>query len=128
LQVIVGIGIDVLEVRRMERVLEAHGERFERRVFTERERDQCRDRADRAQALPARFAAKEACLKALGTGWSGGLSFRQVEVEREPGGSPRLRLSGEAARRSAEAGVTRVWVSLTHQPGLAAEVVVLEAS
>jgi holo-[acyl-carrier protein] synthase len=124
---IVGIGIDVLEVRRLERVLAAHGERFEQRVFTEREIAECRARADRAQALAARFAAKEACLKALGTGWSGGLSFRQVEVVRGEGGAPRLVLWGEAARRADGAGVTRTWVSLTHQPGVAAAVVVLEA-
>lgn len=123
---IVGIGIDVLEVARMERLLAAHGERFERRVFTDLERAQCRGRGDRAQALAARFAAKEACLKALGTGWSGGVTLRQVEVVRTEGGSPRLRLSGEAARRTERAGVTAVWVSLTHQPGLAAAVVVLE--
>jgi len=124
---IVGIGIDVLEVGRMERLLADHGDRFEQRVFTDLERSQCRGRADRAQALAARFAAKEACFKALGTGWSGGVTFRQVEVVRTEGGSPRLRLSGEAARRTARAGVTGVWVSLTHQPGVAAAVVILEA-
>jgi holo-[acyl-carrier protein] synthase len=95
-------------------------------VFTELERLQCARRQDRVQALAARFAAKEACLKALGTGWSQGLSLKQVEVIRLEGGRPELKLHRAAAARAKELGVTRMLVSLTHQPGAAAAVVVLE--
>ena len=121
-----GLGIDLVETERLRRALNAHGERFEKRVFTERERADCRSRKDRVQALAARFAAKEACLKALGTGWAGGLGFRQIEVVRTPGGRPVLRLHGAAAAQAERAGVTSMQVSLTHQPGSAAAVVVLE--
>ncbi|HZN55022.1 MAG TPA: holo-ACP synthase [Candidatus Polarisedimenticolaceae bacterium] len=123
---IVGLGIDVMEVERMASALREHGGRLEERVFTEAERAACASRADRVLALAARFAAKEACMKALGTGWAGGLGFRDVEVVREGEGAPRLVLSGEAARRAAGLGVVRSHVSLSHQPGLAAAVVILE--
>lgn len=123
---IVGVGVDLVETARLDRALSAHGDRFERRVFTEAERETCRGRRDRIQALAARFAAKEACLKALGTGWSRGLSFRQVEVVRDGDGRPSLRLHGAAAILAARSGVRAIHVSLTHQPGSAAAVVVLE--
>jgi holo-[acyl-carrier protein] synthase len=123
---IVGIGIDLVEVERMAKALREHGERLEERLFTDAERADCRGRADRVQALSARFAAKEACLKALGTGWSGGLAFRQVEVVRGVGGAPHLRLDGMAEARARALGVLRMHVSLTHQPGAAGAVVVLE--
>ncbi len=121
-----GIGIDLLETQRMERALRAHGERFEQRVFTALELEQCRDRRDRIQALAARFAAKEACMKALGTGWAEGLGFRQIEIVRAPNGRPELRLTDAAAERAQQLGVTTFHVSLTHQPATAAAVVVLE--
>lgn len=124
--VIRGLGIDLLETHRLARALSAHGDRFERRVFTERELADCERRGDRVQALAARFAAKEACLKALGTGWSEGLAFRQVEVERSGNGKPTILLHGAAAERARALGVARVHVSLTHQPGTAAAVVILE--
>jgi holo-[acyl-carrier protein] synthase len=124
--VIVGIGIDLVEIDRFAGALDRHGDRFEERVFTDAERAFCRGRGDRVLALAARFAAKEACLKALGTGWSGGLGFRDIEVVRDETGPPRLVLAGEAAKRAATVGATRSHVSLTHQPGLAAAVVVLE--
>src|SRR5205809_233108 len=77
-------------------------------------------------ALAARFAAKEACFKALGTGWSQGVSFLQVEVQRGDGGAPRLALSGQAAERARVRGVTHLHVSLTHSAGVAAAAVILE--
>ena len=123
---ILGLGIDLMETERFAAALERHGERFEERVFTPRERADCSGRADRLQGLAARFAAKEACMKALGTGWSGGLAFRDVEVVRGSAGRPDLRLSGVAAERAATMGVRQVHVSLTHQPAAAAAVVVLE--
>ena len=90
------------------------------------ERSECAGRADRADALAARFAAKEACFKALGTGWSKGVSFLQVEVRRGEGGAPQLALKGEAADRAKARGVTRVHVTLTHSAGVAAAAVILE--
>ena len=124
---IVGLGIDVVEVSRLADALRRHGDRFVERVFTDRERAACEPRADRVLALAARFAAKEACLKALGTGWAEGLGFRDVEVVRQGNQPPRLVLHGEAARRAEALGVIRSHVSLTHQPGVAAAVVVLES-
>jgi holo-[acyl-carrier protein] synthase len=125
--VILGIGIDIVEVVRLAEALERQGDRFVERVFTDRERSACDPRADRVLALAARFAAKEACLKALGTGWAEGLGFRDVEVVREGNQPPRLVLHGEAVRRADALGVMRSHVSLTHQPGLAAAVVILES-
>jgi holo-[acyl-carrier protein] synthase len=124
--VTVGVGIDVVEVERLNRALEAHGRRFENRVFTPGEVADCAGRADRTLALAARFAAKEACLKALGTGWAAGIGFRQIEVVRDGDGRPSLRLHGAAADRARAMGVTRCHVSLTHQASVAAAVVVLE--
>lgn len=121
-----GLGIDLIETRRIAEALASGGDRFERRVFTATEREQCHTRRDRAQAYAARFAAKEACLKALGTGWSEGLAFSQVEVVRRANGRPELRLHGAAAARATSLGVTRLHVSLTHQTGAAAAMVLLE--
>lgn len=123
---ILGIGLDVVETAQIRRLLAAHGRRFEERVFTAGERGDCAGRADREQAFAARFAAKEACFKALGTGWSQGVSFLQVEVTRTDGGAPALRLSGRAADRARERGVRSVHVSLSHQAGIAAAAVILE--
>jgi holo-[acyl-carrier protein] synthase len=123
---ILGIGFDLLEVARMARALGERDSRFAARVFTESELTDCADRVDRAQALAARFAAKEACLKALGTGWAQGLSFQQVEVLKAEGGRPELRLMGAAKARADALGVLRAHVSLTHQRGMAGAVVVLE--
>ena len=124
---IVGLGIDVVEVSRLADALHRHGDRFVLRVFTDLERAACDPRADRLLAYAARFAAKEACLKALGTGWAEGLGFRDVKVVREGNQPPRLVLHGEAVRRAESLGVIRSHVSLTHQPGLAAAVVILES-
>ena len=123
---ILGIGFDLLEVARMARATEEHEGRLEARVFTESELLDCEGRADRAQALAARFAAKEACLKALATGWAQGLSFQQVEVVKLAGGRPELRLSGAARKLADSLGVERIHVSLSHQRGMAGAVVVLE--
>lgn len=123
---IIGVGLDLVETERMARALEEHGERLEKRLFTELERTDCRNRRDRVLALAARFAAKEACLKALGTGWSEGLSFRQIEVARGANGAPTLRLDGLAEERARALGVRSTWVTLTHERGMAAALVVLE--
>ncbi|HEV8380352.1 MAG TPA: holo-ACP synthase [Gemmatimonadales bacterium] len=121
-----GIGLDVVETARVARALANYGERFAERVYTATELADCAGRADRVEALAARFAAKEACLKALGTGWITGLPLRHVEVVKGTDGSPELRLHGAARERLAERGARRLHVSLSHQPGLAAAVVILE--
>lgn len=123
---VVGIGMDLVEIGRIAEVLAHHGSRFERRVFTEGEVRDCEARVDRVRALAARFAAKEACLKALGTGIAEGLALRQVEVLRHPSGRPELRLSGAAEERARAMGVRRMHVSLTHQDTVAGAFVVLE--
>ena len=123
---ILGVGLDVVETERIARALALHGRRFEERVYTAAERAECAQRADRAQALAGRFAAKEALLKALGTGSAHGISFQQVEVVRADGGSPTMSLTGSAAAEARRRGVRQIHVSLSHQPGLAAAVVILE--
>lgn len=123
-----GLGLDLLETARMQKVLASHGERFEQRVFTELERTQCHGRADRAQALAARFAAKEACSKALGSGMAQGLSWKEIEVVRAEDGQPYLRLHGRAAELARRAGIDRTHLSLTHQPGIVGAVVLLEGT
>ena len=124
---IVGFGLDVVETDRIARVLADHGPRFRERVFTVGEIEDCRSRVDETQALAARFAAKEACLKALGTGWRRGYAFRDVEVVRTDGGAPAIRLRGEAATRASERGVRAIHVTLTHERRVAAAAVILEA-
>ncbi len=124
---ILGVGIDVISVTRVARALATYGQRFEERVFTAGERRDCAERVDRHQALAARFAAKEACLKALGTGWRDGFALRQVEVVRGEGGAPTLRLSGPTAEHAQSLGVRRLHVSLTHHEDIAAAAVVLES-
>jgi len=121
-----GVGLDVVETARVARALATYGARFAQRVFTAAELADCACRADRVEALAARFAAKEAFLKALGTGWITGLSLRHVEVVKGKDGAPELRVHGAAAERMAERGARRIHVSLSHQPGLAAAVVILE--
>ena len=122
---ILGIGVDVVAIERISRSL-AEGGKFEEQVFTEEERAACASRAERARALAARFAAKEAGLKPLGTGWAQGLSFQQVEVVDGEGGRPELRLNGAAAERARALGVGHMHVSLSHDLTVAAAVVVLE--
>jgi holo-[acyl-carrier protein] synthase len=123
---ILGVGLDVVETDRVARALATHGRRFEERVYTPLELADCAQRADRVQALAARFAAKEAFLKALGTGFATGLSLREVEVVRGEGRHPTIRLTGSAAAHAQRTGLRRIHVSLSHQAGLAAAVVILE--
>jgi len=124
--VILGLGVDVVAIERISRSLIEGEGRFEEQVFTESERAACAGRADRAQALAARFAAKEACFKALGTGLGQGVSFQQVEVVAGNGARPELRLNGAAAERARALGVGHMHVTLSHDGAVAAAVVVLE--
>ena len=120
---ICGIGIDIIEVGRVREVAERHGDRFLRRIYTEAEIAGIH--GNEAQYLAARFAAKEATLKALGTGWRG-VRWVEVEIENLASGQPVLKLSGEARRRADSIGVVRCHVSLTHTAEYAAAQVVLE--
>ena len=123
---VLGVGVDLVQTERMARALVANGEGFQERVFTESELAECAHRRDRIEALAARFAAKEACFKALGAGLLERASLNQVEVVRSNGGPPELRLKGVMAERARSRGVRSAHVSLTHDSGLAAAVVVLE--
>ncbi|QRE75838.1 holo-ACP synthase [Methylobacterium aquaticum] len=128
---IVGIGSDLCDIRRIERSLERFGDRFTHRVFTEGERARSDRRAARAPSYARRFAAKEACSKALGTGMSHGVFWRDMEVVNLPGGRPTLRLTNGAAERLATlippGHRPVVHVTLTDDPPLAQAFVVIEA-
>jgi holo-[acyl-carrier protein] synthase len=126
--VILGFGIDAVEVERIRRNVGGarpgpRAARFLERCFTASERAYCDARRDRASHYAARFAAKEAAMKALGA--PPGMGFRDVEVRRDQG-APRLELSGAAARAAAALGVSRIHLSLTHDAGVAVAGVVLE--
>ena len=123
---IVGIGVDLVAVDRVRAMLERHGARARRRLFTPHELAECDDRADPSECLAARFAAKEAALKALGTGKRPDLRWTDVEVTRGDSGEPELELSGRVRVYAEQLGVSRVLVSLTHERGLAGAFVVLE--
>jgi holo-[acyl-carrier protein] synthase len=112
--VIVGVGVDLVHVPRVRRLLERWQERFLERVFTPDEVAYARGRHDPAEHLAARFAAKEATLKALGTGLSMGVRWREMEVRRARGERPRMALSGRTAEIGAARGVGALHVSLTH--------------
>jgi holo-[acyl-carrier protein] synthase len=123
---IVGTGIDLAEVPRIAETLERFGERFLRRVFTEGERRYCDSKANRVERYAARFAAKEAAMKAIGTGWNHGVAFRDIEVCRQPGGRPTLAFHGKAAEFSAKLGTARISLSLSHTAQYAIAQVILE--
>ncbi len=111
---IAGHGIDIVEVARVGRMLSEHGERFLSRCFTAGERDAGAGSRREAEHLAARFAAKEAALKALGTGLTRGISWTEIEVVRDAGGRPGLAVAGRAAAVAAEQGITGWHVSLSH--------------
>lgn len=123
---IVGLGLDVASIERMSCAIARHGERFVDRILAEREKEILTGRVDRAQALAGRFAAKEAAFKALGV--SGGIGWKEILVLREPWGPPRIEWTGAAAERIRELGVERTFISITHDAGVAAAVVILERS
>lgn len=115
---ILGHGIDLVDTPRIERLLGDHEQRFLNRVFTAGEQAYAEAGGKlRVQRYAARFAAKEAVLKVLGTGWSGGIAWTDVEVVREPTGKPTVRLCGEAASVAERLGVCEWHVSLSHLPG-----------
>ena len=112
---IVAHGIDLIDVNRVTALIDEHGERVLSRLFTEAERAYCQAQARRRmEHYAARFAAKEAVLKAIGTGWRNGIAWTDVEVTRQPSGEPGVRLSGRAAALAAERGITGWRISLSH--------------
>jgi len=123
---IVGLGTDIIRVERMRAAIERRGERILNRLFTPAERAYCESRPHPMEHFAARFAAKEAAMKALGTGWRTGVGWSQIEVVREPSGRPLLRLTGRAAERAAELAAVAFSVSLTHDEAYAMAVVALE--
>ena len=123
---IVATGIDLVEISRIEEVFARRGERFRNRVFTDGEISYCESRASKLASYAARFAAKEAVMKALGTGWSEGVGWKDIEVARDTKGAPIIKVYERALERMRDLGAARVHVSLTHSGNLAIAQVVLE--
>ena len=123
---LIGTGVDLIEVERIAHSIERFGERFLRRVYTDHEIAYCRGRRVSAESFAARFAAKEAGAKALGTGISRGVTWNEFQVARNPGGRPVLELRGRAALLAKELGVRAISLSLTHTGSLAMATVLME--
>jgi len=125
--VIVGLGVDLVEIARVRRIIESRGDRAMARLFTDGERAYATYRVDPARHLAARIAAKEAAFKALaGNDLARRIGWRELEVFGRTDGGPLLRLHGRAERRAAELGVTRILVTISHSESTAVAVVVLE--
>ncbi|HVN07891.1 MAG TPA: holo-ACP synthase [Patescibacteria group bacterium] len=123
---IVGLGIDIAEINRIEAAIQRYGEHFLHRLFTRAEIEYCESHRNRYERYAGRFAAKEAAMKALGTGWRRGIRWVDIEVAREPGGKPVLRLSGRAAEIAAAMGVRHTALSITHAGNTAQAQVIFE--
>lgn len=111
---ILGIGTDITECLRIARMIERHGELFVTRVYTPEEIRYCQNRAQSTQHFTGRWAAKEAILKALGTGWRRGISWRDVEVRNEPGGKPVVAVRGGARDVVEQLGIAEILISISH--------------
>lgn len=111
---IFGIGTDIIECVRIAKMIERHGELFLDRVYTTNEVLYCSERKAATQHYAGRWAAKEAVLKALGTGWTRGIQWTDIEVRNEPGGRPSIMLAGVARELSIEMGITEVQISISH--------------
>jgi holo-[acyl-carrier protein] synthase len=123
---IIGSGIDLVEIGRIQQSVDRYGQRFLDRVYTAAEQAYCLRKKKAGESLAARFAAKEAGAKALGTGISYGVNWLEIEVVREPSGRPAIRYHGRAAEIAARLGVTHAVLSITHTAELAMASVVLE--
>jgi holo-[acyl-carrier protein] synthase len=124
---IVGTGIDIAEVPRIRQSIERFGERFLSRIYTAGERRYCDSKANRVERYAARFAAKEAAMKALGTGWNHGVRWLDCEVVRQPGGRPTMVFHGKAGEVAARLGAKRVALSISHTEEQAIAQVILES-
>jgi holo-[acyl-carrier protein] synthase len=123
---IIGTGVDIAEVPRIRESIERYGDRFLHRIFTEGEIRYCEAKATRFESYAARFAAKEAGMKALGTGWSHGVRWRDIEVVRSKGQRPTLQFHGQAAAIAAKLGSKHIALSITHTSEEALAHVILE--
>lgn len=123
---IVGLGIDIAEVARVKAAIERHGETFLRRLYTPKEREYCERFKNKYERYAGRFAAKEAAMKALGTGWSRGVRWVDVEVVREKSGKPTIKLAGEANNVAERMGVKNIALSITHTADQAFAQVIFE--
>ena len=123
---VVGLGSDLIEIARVRASIERFGDRFLKRVFTAGEIAYCQRKKNAAESFAARFAAKEAGAKALGTGISHGIAWPEIEVRREPSGRPTLHWAGRALERATVLGIQRTSLTLTHSRDVAMAVVVVE--
>jgi holo-[acyl-carrier protein] synthase len=126
IRMIIGSGVDLAEIGRIQQSVERYGNRFLDRVFTVAEQAYCLRKRNAAESLAARFAAKEAAAKALGTGISHGVRWLEIEVVREPSGRPTIQFHGRAAQIAERLGVANAALSITHTASLAMASVVLE--
>jgi holo-[acyl-carrier protein] synthase len=124
---IVGTGIDIAEVPRIRQSIDRFGERFLNRIYTVGERRYCDSKANRVERYAARFAAKEAAMKALGTGWNHGVRWQDCEVARMPGGRPTMVFHGKANEFAARLGVKNAALSISHTAEQAIAQVILES-
>ncbi len=125
---IVGTGIDIAETARLGEALDRHGERFSRRIYTPQEIAYCERFKNKAERYAARFAAKEAAFKALGTGWREGIRWLDVEVTHQPSGKPELVLTGRAKEVAEQMGVSRTEVSISHADHYVVAQVIFESN
>jgi holo-[acyl-carrier protein] synthase len=121
-----GIGTDIVELGRIARIYEEQKERFLRRVFTDAEREYFTQWKDPTPRIAGRFAAKEAVMKALGTGWSNGVTWRDIEVLRRPGGQPEVLLSGRCLEIFESIDAEKIHCTITHSRTTAMAVVIFE--
>lgn len=122
---IYGVGLDIIEVARVGRLIDK-GQGFKERIYTPREIEYCESKRNKAQNYAARFAAKEAFMKALGTGWRKGLAFHHIEVVNNELGRPEIVLHGQAKIIAEKAGITNINISISHLKDLASSIVTLE--
>lgn len=120
-----GVGIDIIEVNRIEKLITS-SDRFKQRIYTQNEVDYCEARKNKAQNYAARFAAKEAFLKAIGTGWRSGVAFREIEVVNDEQGKPEIHLHGRTKKITQDRHIKNIQLSLSHVKELAVAVVVVE--
>lgn len=111
---VVSHGVDMVDCARLGEMIKRHGSRFVDRVFTRHEQDYCMNRKRQVEHLAGRFAAKEAVLKVLGTGWRNGIRWTDIEVRNEPSGQPVVRLEGECRRLADQLGLGRILISISH--------------
>ena len=123
---IIGMGVDIAEVGRIQGAIERYGEVFLRRIYTRKEREYCEKFKNKYERYAGRFAAKEAAMKALGTGWRRGVRWVDLEVVREASGRPTLELGGEAGKIAKQLGVKNIALSITHTAAQALAQVIFE--